>query len=297
MPLNSVGLMPGRLEHTNEVTVLLGDNYFAERSATQARDILGRRIEHVSRLAKEEEAALDEALGQQLAGEQVQQRLDKLRAGAGAGKGQEGAGGQGGGGLREVDIREAYDDPPAPAPAPLRPEPEPEPEPGPGLEAGAALPAHMYGMSPTEYAACLDGMEGEELRSAVGDFGLSAADASDERLRAMLRRHLLGKDGARRAVKGSGLKGGFFGGSPKRKAARRKEQGKGQPAQGSAPGGGAFDGDSSGLGGVVERAPGEGQPRPTQAATVAGAGAPEAAPGRKRVSRFKAARQQGRAQQ
>ena len=89
MPLNSVGLMPGRLEHTNEVTVLLGDNYFAERSATQARDILGRRIEHVSRLAKEEEAALDEALGQQLAGEQVQQRLDKLRAGAR--EGQEGA--------------------------------------------------------------------------------------------------------------------------------------------------------------------------------------------------------------
>jgi len=290
VPLNSVGLMPGRLEHTNEVTVLLGDNYFAERSATQARDILGRRIEHVSRLAKEEEAALDEALGQQLAGEQVQQRLDKLRAGVR--EGQDGVGGQ------EVDIREAYDDPPAPAPAPLRPEPEPEPEPGPGLEAGAALPAHMYGMSPTEYAACLDGMEGEELRSAVGDFGLSAAaDASDERLRAMLRRHLLGKDGARRATKGSGLKGGFFGGSPKRKAARRKEQGKGGPAPGRAPRGGAFDGDSSGLGGVVERAPGEGQPRPAQAARVAGAGAPEAAPGRARVSRFKAARQQGRAQQ
>ena len=297
MPLNSVGLMPGRLEHTNEVTVLLGDNYFAERSATQARDILGRRIEHVSRLAKEEEAALDEALGQQLAGEQVQQRLDKLRAGVR--EGQEGVGGQQGGGLREVDIREAYDDPPAPAPAPLRPEPEPEAEPAPGVEAGAAaLPAHMYGMSPTEYAACLDGMEGEELRSAVGDFGLSAtADASDERLRAMLRRHLLGKDGARRAVKGSGLKGGFFGGSPKRKAARRKEQGRGQPAQGRAPRGGAFGGDSSGLGGVVERAPGEGQPRPAQAARAAGAGAPEAAPGRARVSRFKAARQQGRAQQ
>ena len=36
VPLGSMAFMPGELVHTNEVVVLLGDNYFAERSATQA---------------------------------------------------------------------------------------------------------------------------------------------------------------------------------------------------------------------------------------------------------------------
>ena len=35
--------MPGKLVHTNEITVLLGDNWFAERSASQALDIVARR--------------------------------------------------------------------------------------------------------------------------------------------------------------------------------------------------------------------------------------------------------------
>lgn len=37
--------MPGKLIHTNEILVLLGDQYYAERSAKQAIEILGRRRE------------------------------------------------------------------------------------------------------------------------------------------------------------------------------------------------------------------------------------------------------------
>ena len=36
--------MPGQLIHTNEILVLLGDNWFAERSAKQAGEIVERRI-------------------------------------------------------------------------------------------------------------------------------------------------------------------------------------------------------------------------------------------------------------
>ena len=35
--------MPGRLIHTNEIMVLLGDNWFAERSASQALEMVERR--------------------------------------------------------------------------------------------------------------------------------------------------------------------------------------------------------------------------------------------------------------
>ncbi|KAG1173459.1 hypothetical protein G6F70_005858 [Rhizopus microsporus] len=47
IPLGKVAFMPGKLVHTNEILVLLGDKYYAERSAKQAIDILGRRREYV----------------------------------------------------------------------------------------------------------------------------------------------------------------------------------------------------------------------------------------------------------
>lgn len=37
-------LMPGRVKHTNEILVLLGDNWFVERSAKEASQIADRRI-------------------------------------------------------------------------------------------------------------------------------------------------------------------------------------------------------------------------------------------------------------
>ncbi|XP_063852451.1 RNA polymerase II subunit 5-mediating protein homolog [Scylla paramamosain] len=44
VPLGTLAVVPGQLIHTNEVLVLLGDNWFAERSAKQAIHIVRRRI-------------------------------------------------------------------------------------------------------------------------------------------------------------------------------------------------------------------------------------------------------------
>eukprot|EP00761_Pharyngomonas_kirbyi_P001507 gb/GECH01001511.1/.p1 GENE.gb/GECH01001511.1/~~gb/GECH01001511.1/.p1 ORF type:complete len:348 (+),score=142.12 gb/GECH01001511.1/:1-1044(+) len=43
VPLGDIAYMPGKLIHTNELLVLLGDNYFAKRSAYQTEGILTRR--------------------------------------------------------------------------------------------------------------------------------------------------------------------------------------------------------------------------------------------------------------
>ena len=40
-----MAFMPGKIVHTNEILVLLGDNWFAERSAKQAIEIIERRLE------------------------------------------------------------------------------------------------------------------------------------------------------------------------------------------------------------------------------------------------------------
>lgn len=47
VPIGSLAFMPGRLVHTNELTVLLGDNWFVERSTKQAAGIVSRRIRDV----------------------------------------------------------------------------------------------------------------------------------------------------------------------------------------------------------------------------------------------------------
>ena len=44
VPLGSKAYMEGTLIHTNEIMVLLGDNWFAERSTSQASEICDRRI-------------------------------------------------------------------------------------------------------------------------------------------------------------------------------------------------------------------------------------------------------------
>lgn len=44
VPFGSVAFMSGSLVHTNDVLVLLGDNWFVEQSAKQTADILDRRI-------------------------------------------------------------------------------------------------------------------------------------------------------------------------------------------------------------------------------------------------------------
>ena len=57
VPLGSKAYMEGTLVHTNEIMVLLGDNWFAERSTAQASEICDRRIskcdEKISKLNEE----------------------------------------------------------------------------------------------------------------------------------------------------------------------------------------------------------------------------------------------------
>jgi len=49
IPVGSVGFFPGTLIHTNEMMVLLGDNWFAERSTKQSIEIVDRRIQLIDR--------------------------------------------------------------------------------------------------------------------------------------------------------------------------------------------------------------------------------------------------------
>uniref|UniRef100_A0A8C8FM36 Protein phosphatase 1 regulatory subunit 19 n=1 Tax=Oncorhynchus tshawytscha TaxID=74940 RepID=A0A8C8FM36_ONCTS len=47
VPFGPLAFMPGKLVHTNEITVLLGDNWFAKCSAKQAQKLLEHRKKHV----------------------------------------------------------------------------------------------------------------------------------------------------------------------------------------------------------------------------------------------------------
>ena len=65
VPLSKVAFCPGRLVHTNEVMVLLGDKYFAKTSVTTAREIVERRTKQIeARLEKND-----------IAGKQITERF------------------------------------------------------------------------------------------------------------------------------------------------------------------------------------------------------------------------------
>ncbi|XP_074645127.1 uncharacterized protein LOC141901648 [Tubulanus polymorphus] len=49
VPFGPIAFMPGKLVHTNEVLVLLGDNWFVDRSAKQSCEIIDRRIKEVQK--------------------------------------------------------------------------------------------------------------------------------------------------------------------------------------------------------------------------------------------------------
>lgn len=44
VPFGPLAFMPGKLVHTNEVTALLGDNWFARCSAKQAQKLVAHRM-------------------------------------------------------------------------------------------------------------------------------------------------------------------------------------------------------------------------------------------------------------
>ncbi|GJJ68644.1 unconventional prefoldin RPB5 interactor 1 [Entomortierella parvispora] len=60
VPFGNLAFMPGKLVHTNEVLVMLGDNWFVDRSAVQAAEIVDRRMElvqeNITKIKAQEEA-------------------------------------------------------------------------------------------------------------------------------------------------------------------------------------------------------------------------------------------------
>ena len=75
VPFGKMAFFPGTLRHTNEIMVLLGDNYFALRSAAQAAGIAERRADFVR-------PQLDEAR-EEVA--ELERTREKLRARGAAG--------------------------------------------------------------------------------------------------------------------------------------------------------------------------------------------------------------------
>lgn len=71
VPVGPLAFFPGQLVHTNEILVLLGDNYFVERSALQAAGIANRREQYVDEKIKQTHKEIRE-LKSRLAPEQQQ---------------------------------------------------------------------------------------------------------------------------------------------------------------------------------------------------------------------------------
>ena len=83
--------MDGYITHTNEITVNLGEQYFAKRTAPQARDILQRRKKYVDDSLQQLNEEIERLKVQILAGNQIFEPLGE----------------KGGDGVRE--ITEPYD--------------------------------------------------------------------------------------------------------------------------------------------------------------------------------------------
>ncbi|CAF1001401.1 unnamed protein product [Brachionus calyciflorus] len=49
VPISKVAFMTGRLVNTNEILVLLGDNWFVEKSAKQSCDLIDRRLKNIEK--------------------------------------------------------------------------------------------------------------------------------------------------------------------------------------------------------------------------------------------------------
>lgn len=53
VPISKVAFMQGRLVNTNEILVLLGDNWFVEKSAKQACDVIDRRLININKFLED----------------------------------------------------------------------------------------------------------------------------------------------------------------------------------------------------------------------------------------------------
>lgn len=61
--------------HTNEVMVLLGDNYFAERSATQAAEIMQRRVDVIDGIVEKTEKRIKDLTARDIFSHEARQAL------------------------------------------------------------------------------------------------------------------------------------------------------------------------------------------------------------------------------
>ncbi|KAJ3172908.1 uri1, prefoldin-like chaperone [Geranomyces variabilis] len=109
VPFGPFAFVPGHLVHTNEVTVLLGDNWFAERSVAEAVDMVGRRREYTAQQMRQQEETLKDlnarakAAGLGLSGDLSDLQLESSMVDEDGDEVNEE-------GLKFVDIREDYDE-------------------------------------------------------------------------------------------------------------------------------------------------------------------------------------------
>ncbi|KAJ3188240.1 uri1, prefoldin-like chaperone [Gaertneriomyces sp. JEL0708] len=105
VPLGPLAFMPGQLVHTNEVLVLLGDNWFAERSVKEAIDIIRRRRDVTGGKLNEAKKHLNDLRGRLRLVERGQlHSLEKSQLDEDGDEVNEE-------GLKFVDIREEYQEP------------------------------------------------------------------------------------------------------------------------------------------------------------------------------------------
>lgn len=53
VPISKKAFMPGKLVNTNEILVLLGDNWFVEKSTKQACDLIDRRLVNIEKFMQD----------------------------------------------------------------------------------------------------------------------------------------------------------------------------------------------------------------------------------------------------
>lgn len=53
MPIGTKALMRGKIVHTNEIMVCLGENYFVKQSAKGAQEICNRRITKIDKMIED----------------------------------------------------------------------------------------------------------------------------------------------------------------------------------------------------------------------------------------------------
>lgn len=59
VPFGKLAFLPGRIVHSNEILVLLGENYFVERSCKQAMEIIDRRLKNIDENLKKHQQEKD----------------------------------------------------------------------------------------------------------------------------------------------------------------------------------------------------------------------------------------------